>query len=325
MTLRREGVRSAERPDVLTVGRSAGAPHEDRPRRRLVTDGGQAEVEEADDSESGRDAEASDEESSEGGSGQEESSEGDANDETNGGDDESGSGGDEEDAEGEDEYHVEDAEDVYQDEGTSGVLHLDLDGLFLDVLGLEVNLNPVTLDVSARPGENNLLGNLLSTVSGLFDGPRAVLNRVKSALGKPGQWLRSLLGGVRERLGTLVKKPGVWLRGLVGGGPDGEEAEADEEDTEGGGEDAEAGGEDTEADEDATGGLLSRVVGRVRDSLSSVASAVRERVIGIVPGLPIEELVATIVSAILEQLIEQLEPEADEQSTDEGERAEAQS
>lgn len=49
------------------------------------------------------------------------------------------------------------------------VIYLDIEGLFLDILGLEVDLNEVVLNVSAVPGSGNLLGNLLSAIAGLFD------------------------------------------------------------------------------------------------------------------------------------------------------------
>ncbi len=49
------------------------------------------------------------------------------------------------------------------------VLFLDLGPLFLDLLGLEVNLDPVVLDIDAVPGAGNLLGNLLCAVTGLLD------------------------------------------------------------------------------------------------------------------------------------------------------------
>jgi hypothetical protein len=50
------------------------------------------------------------------------------------------------------------------------VLFLDLESLFLDVLGLTVDLDPVILDINAVPGAGNLLGNLLCAVAGLLDG-----------------------------------------------------------------------------------------------------------------------------------------------------------
>ena len=55
------------------------------------------------------------------------------------------------------------------EEGTT-ILYLDIgDGHFLDLLGLEVDLEEVELDISAMPGSGNLLGNLLSAVAGLLD------------------------------------------------------------------------------------------------------------------------------------------------------------
>ena len=56
-------------------------------------------------------------------------------------------------------------------DGETQVLFLDLEGLSLDLLGLEVDLDEVVLDVSAATGDGNLVGNLLSAVAGLLDGP----------------------------------------------------------------------------------------------------------------------------------------------------------
>ena len=50
------------------------------------------------------------------------------------------------------------------------VLFLDLGPLFLDVLGLTVDLSQIVLDINAVPGPGNLLGNLLCAVVGLLDG-----------------------------------------------------------------------------------------------------------------------------------------------------------
>jgi hypothetical protein len=50
------------------------------------------------------------------------------------------------------------------------ILFLDLGPIFLDVLGLTVDLSPITLDINAVPGPGNLLGNLLCAVAGLLDG-----------------------------------------------------------------------------------------------------------------------------------------------------------
>ena len=50
------------------------------------------------------------------------------------------------------------------------ILHLELGPLDLDLLGLQVHLDRVVLDITAVPGPGNLLGNLLCAVAGLLDG-----------------------------------------------------------------------------------------------------------------------------------------------------------
>ncbi|MFC4712875.1 hypothetical protein ACFO5U_08395 [Planococcus dechangensis] len=50
------------------------------------------------------------------------------------------------------------------------ILFLDLGPIFLDVLGLQVDLSQIVLDITAVPGAGNLLGNLLCAVAGLLDG-----------------------------------------------------------------------------------------------------------------------------------------------------------
>lgn len=50
------------------------------------------------------------------------------------------------------------------------ILFLDLGPLFLDVLGLQVDLAPVVLDITAVAGAGNLLGNLLCAVVNLLNG-----------------------------------------------------------------------------------------------------------------------------------------------------------
>lgn len=69
------------------------------------------------------------------------------------------------------------------------VLSLNLGPLDLDLLGLQVHLDPVVLDVTAVPGAGNLLGNLVCAVSHLLDngGPLSgianLLNNLLSRLG----------------------------------------------------------------------------------------------------------------------------------------------
>lgn len=50
------------------------------------------------------------------------------------------------------------------------ILFLQLGPLDLDLLGLVVHLDQVTLDIDAETGSGNLLGNLLCAVTGLLDG-----------------------------------------------------------------------------------------------------------------------------------------------------------
>lgn len=73
--------------------------------------------------------------------------------------------------------------------GACDVLNLDLGPLDLNLLGLQVDLAPVVLDITAVPGAGNLVGNLLCAVAGLLDGNgplsgiSALLNRLLTGLG----------------------------------------------------------------------------------------------------------------------------------------------
>ncbi len=53
---------------------------------------------------------------------------------------------------------------------TCSILHLVLGPLDLNLLGLNIHLNRVVLDITATTGSGNLLGNLLCAVAGLLDG-----------------------------------------------------------------------------------------------------------------------------------------------------------
>lgn len=53
---------------------------------------------------------------------------------------------------------------------TCPILHLDLAPLTLNLLGLNVHLNEVVLDITATSGPGNLLGNLLCSVANLLNG-----------------------------------------------------------------------------------------------------------------------------------------------------------
>ena len=67
------------------------------------------------------------------------------------------------------------------------ILNLVLGPLDLNLLGLEVHLNQVVLDIVAQSGAGNLLGNLLCAVAGLLDGASPVggiLNGIAALLNR---------------------------------------------------------------------------------------------------------------------------------------------
>jgi hypothetical protein len=71
------------------------------------------------------------------------------------------------------------------------ILNLDLGPLDLNLLGLQIDLAPVVLDIVAQPGAGALLGNLLCAVAGLLDGGL-------------GGGLGGLLDGVVDALNGLL-------------------------------------------------------------------------------------------------------------------------
>jgi hypothetical protein len=60
--------------------------------------------------------------------------------------------------------------DLQQTAGSCEILDLVLGPLDLNLLGLEVHLDTVHLNITAQQGPGNLLGNLLCAVAGLLDG-----------------------------------------------------------------------------------------------------------------------------------------------------------
>jgi hypothetical protein len=72
--------------------------------------------------------------------------------------------------------------------GTCAILHLTLGPLDLNLLGLQVHLNQVVLNIDAQAAPGNLLGNLLCAVAHLLDGTgplgglAALLNRILAIL-----------------------------------------------------------------------------------------------------------------------------------------------
>jgi len=62
------------------------------------------------------------------------------------------------------------------------ILHLDLGPLNLDLLGLQVDLSRVVLDITAQSGAGNLLGNLLCAVTNLLNDPSGLAKLLNSIL-----------------------------------------------------------------------------------------------------------------------------------------------
>ncbi len=69
--------------------------------------------------------------------------------------------------------------------GSCPILNLTLGPLDLNLLGLQVHLNQIVLNITAQPGNGNLLGNLLCAVANLLNsgGPvQTLLNQLANLL-----------------------------------------------------------------------------------------------------------------------------------------------
>jgi len=68
---------------------------------------------------------------------------------------------------------------------TCEILHLDIGPIALDLLGLQVNLSRIVLDITAvaGAGAGKLLGNLLCAVAGLLDNPSGLARVLNQILG----------------------------------------------------------------------------------------------------------------------------------------------
>jgi hypothetical protein len=65
---------------------------------------------------------------------------------------------------------------------TCEILHLDLGPLSLDLLGLQIDLSRIVLDITAESGAGNLLGNLLCAVTNLLNDPSGLANLLNRIL-----------------------------------------------------------------------------------------------------------------------------------------------
>jgi len=68
-------------------------------------------------------------------------------------------------------------------QATCSILHLDLGPLALNLLGLQVNLSKVVLDITGQTGPGNLLGNPLCAIAGLLDSPGGLARLLNQVLG----------------------------------------------------------------------------------------------------------------------------------------------
>jgi hypothetical protein len=68
-------------------------------------------------------------------------------------------------------------------QATCSILHLDLGPLSLNLLGLQVNLSEIVLDITGQTGAGNLLGNLLCGIAGLLDSPGGLARLLNQLLG----------------------------------------------------------------------------------------------------------------------------------------------
>jgi hypothetical protein len=65
---------------------------------------------------------------------------------------------------------------------TCDILHLDLGPLNIDLLGLQIDLSRIVLDITAQAGAGNLLGNLLCGVVNLLNDPTGLTRLLNSIL-----------------------------------------------------------------------------------------------------------------------------------------------
>jgi hypothetical protein len=65
---------------------------------------------------------------------------------------------------------------------TCQILHLDIGPIALNLLGLQVNLSEIVLNITAHSGPGNLLGNLLCDVANLLNNPGGLANLLNQIL-----------------------------------------------------------------------------------------------------------------------------------------------
>lgn len=97
--------------------------------------------------------------------------------------------------------------------GSTPILHLEINEIHLDLLGLKVDTSKICLDITAQSGSGNLLGNLLTDIAGLLDGGTPIgdilggLSSTQSGVLTSG--LRDVLNGVFGQLGSPANVTGT--------------------------------------------------------------------------------------------------------------------
>jgi hypothetical protein len=66
--------------------------------------------------------------------------------------------------------------------GSCTILHLDIQPISLNLLGLQVTTSEIVIDITAVSGPGNLVGNLLCAVAHLLDNPSSILQGVANLL-----------------------------------------------------------------------------------------------------------------------------------------------
>jgi hypothetical protein len=83
--------------------------------------------------------------------------------------------------------------------GSCQILFLDIGPIFLDLLGLQIDISQIVIDITAVTGAGNLLGNLLCAVVGLLDPPQSPLRgALTNLLNTINQILSNLLSGLLQ-------------------------------------------------------------------------------------------------------------------------------
>lgn len=99
--------------------------------------------------------------------------------------------------------------------GSTPILHLQLNEIHLDLLGLKVDTSKICLDITAQSGSGNLLGNLLTDVANLLNGSNppdigSILGGLTSTqLGTLTSGLTDVLNGVFGQLGSPANVSGA--------------------------------------------------------------------------------------------------------------------